>query len=93
MAVQSIFARKTVSVTEMRKNPTQFFIEEPVAVLSNNKTAGYMVSKEMFEQMITLLEAQSGQFSLSQDRLNTIAKTNANLLANASLNELGEFSE
>lgn len=93
MPIQSIYARKTVSVTEMRKHPTKFFIEEPVAVLSNNKTAGYMVSKEMFEQMMDLLEARSGQFSLSQERLDTIAKTNAKLLADATPDDLGEFSE
>ena len=34
--MQRILSEHTVSITELRKNPAQYFIDEPVAVLSNN---------------------------------------------------------
>ena len=53
-----ILAEHTVSMTELRKNPAQYFTDEPIAVLSNNKPAGYMLSASLFEAMIDLLEKQ-----------------------------------
>ena len=31
-----ILAEKSVNITELRKNPAKYFIDQPVAVLSNN---------------------------------------------------------
>ncbi|MBB6054230.1 type I toxin-antitoxin system antitoxin YafN [Tolumonas osonensis] len=53
-----ILAEHTVSMTELRKNPAQYFTDEPIAVLSNNKPAGYMLSASLFEAMVDLLEKQ-----------------------------------
>ena len=53
-----ILAEHTISMTELRKNPAQYFTDEPIAVLSNNKPAGYMLSASLFEAMIDLLEKQ-----------------------------------
>ena len=95
MATQHIYAEQTVSITELRKNPSQFFKEEPVAVLSNNKPAGYMLSAELYEQMIKLLESRGGvvpsQFRPSRARLDEIAKKGEDLLLNASDDRLGTF--
>jgi len=95
VTVQSILAEKTVSVSELRKKPTAYFISEPVAVLSNNKTAGYMVSAELYEQMVRLLESKSenSQFRPSSSRLAAIAALGAEQLLEASEQELGDFEE
>ncbi len=38
-----ILAEKSVNITELRKNPAKYFIDQPVAVLSNNRPAGYLL--------------------------------------------------
>ncbi len=95
MNIQSILAEKTVSVTELRKKPCDYFLDEPVAVLSNNKTAGYMISAELYEQMVALIDSQSktSRFRPSKVRLAQIAEHGSASLLAASEEELGEFCE
>lgn len=48
-----------VSISELKKNPSSVLSaagDYPVAVHNRNKTAGYIVGKEMFEKLIELAE-------------------------------------
>lgn len=56
--MRRILAEQTVSISELRKNPAQYFIDEPVVVLSKNKPVGYMLSAKLFETIVDMLENQ-----------------------------------
>ena len=53
-----ILAEKSVNITELRKNPAKYFIDQPVAVLSNNRPAGYLLSASAFEALMDMLAEQ-----------------------------------
>lgn len=97
--MQRILSEHTVSITELRKNPAQYFIDEPVAVLSNNKPAGYMISASLFETLVDQLERQqaahllNARFRPSAAELKAIAQKGNQLLAESSADELAEFTE
>ncbi|MBY4886371.1 type I toxin-antitoxin system antitoxin YafN [Pantoea sp. DY-15] len=97
--MERILAEKSINITELRKNPAKYFIDEPVAVLSNNKPAGYMISAEVFEELIDLLEEKQGRvhtaarFRPNADRLSDIAEKGQALLQNATDKDLTEFTE
>jgi len=49
----------SVSISDFKKNPASVLAgaeDYPIAVLKRNKTAGYVVSKAMFEKLIELAE-------------------------------------
>ena len=56
---QTIYARNTVSMTDLRRNPSEV-IEvanlAPVAVLNHNKPAAYLISAAAYEDMLEQLE-------------------------------------
>ena len=87
MASHAILAEKAVSVSEARKNLSQYFTDEPVAVLSNNKPAGYMLSAELYEKMLRIIEAsgavEQGLFRPAAARLKEISRVSEELLLNA----------
>lgn len=97
MASHAILAEKAVSVSEARKNLSQYFIDEPVAVLSNNKPTGYMLSAELYEKMLRIIEAsgvaEPGLFRPGAARLKEISRLSEQLLLEADAANLGEFSE
>jgi antitoxin YafN len=97
MRTYPILAEQTVSITELRKNPSQYFIEEPVAVLANNKPAGYMVSAEVYEQMVNIIEQASpsiaSKFRPSKARMEEITRKGMELLENATDEDLADFQE
>lgn len=95
MSTHQIFAEKTASISDVRKNVNQYFIDEPVAVLSNNKTKGYMLSAELFEKMMMIISAQScdSTFRPASARLEVIAHMSEDILLRLNEDELGEFVE
>lgn len=59
LVMQNIFADVTVSVSELKKNPTAVMAGaqgQPVAVLNHNRVMGYMVPAELYEVMMEQLE-------------------------------------
>jgi antitoxin StbD len=57
--MEHIHANLSVSVTELKKNPTALLREangETVAILNHNKPAAYLVPAIIYEKMLDLLE-------------------------------------
>lgn len=97
--MQRILAEHSVSITELRKNPAQYFTDEPIAVLSNNKPTGYTLSAKLFEALVDMLEKQqienqfTAQFRPSTEQLRAIAQHGQALLEQATDDDLGSFIE
>jgi antitoxin StbD len=59
MITQTILARNTVSMTDLRRNPAEVIevaSHSPVAILNHNKPAAYLISAEAYEAMLEQLE-------------------------------------
>lgn len=57
--MEHIFANLSVSVTELKKNPSALLKEangETVAILNHNKPAAYLVPANVYEKMLDLIE-------------------------------------
>lgn len=97
MATNPIYAEQTVSITDLRKSPATYFINEPVAVLSNNRTAGYIVPAEVYQHMVNMIEQAypegRSRFRPSRARLDDIIAQGNELVVNASAADLERFSE
>jgi hypothetical protein len=66
-----ILAEKSVNITELRKNPAKYFIDQPVAVLSNNRPAGYLLSASasVCPVIIILLSSESNTGASSTSKV------------------------
>ena len=97
MSTSPIYAEQTVSITDLRKSPASYFKSEPVAVLSNNRTAGYIVPAEVYQHMVSMIEQAypegRSRFRPSRARLDVIVAEGSELIASASAADLGRFSE
>ena len=59
--MHTVLADLTVSITELKKNPTSVINEaagEPIAILNNNKPTAYLLSAKMYEAIFELMEDQ-----------------------------------
>lgn len=99
MNTQTILADETISISEFRKKPQEYFTDHAIAVLSNNRTAGYIIGAEAYETLLLILrqsqqlETFEGRFRPTAERLREIIEKGANLLENATDEYLGSFSE
>lgn len=56
---QTIYARTTVSMTDLRRNPSGILDDagdSPIAVLNHNKPAAYLLSANAYEALLDRLE-------------------------------------
>lgn len=99
MTTNKILAEETIPVSELRKNPSRYFTDRPIAVMSHNQATGYVVGAELFEKMLAIMEQSqayksvTAQFCPSANRLQQIMTDSTDFLRNASDEDLGKFSE
>jgi len=97
MNTNIILAEQTVSISELKKSPSKFFIDQPVAVLKDNKTTGYILSAKLFEEMVALIEAKNAEttsrFRPTRERMDAITSRGEELLLSSSKEDLNDFSE
>lgn len=101
-ATHTILANETVSVSELKKSPSQYFTDHAIAVLSNNRPTGYVIGAAAYEAMVSMLkqinqtETFPSEFSPTAEEMRKITAKGMALLENASnqdLENLGSFSE
>jgi antitoxin StbD len=71
--METIYANLSVSMTEFKKNPAKIVRsadKKPVAVLSHNKPAFYMLTPELFEALLDELDDKN-LVELARQRLAT----------------------
>ncbi|MBI3186876.1 MAG: type I toxin-antitoxin system antitoxin YafN [Gammaproteobacteria bacterium] len=99
MTTQVMLADETVSISEFRKKPQIYFTDHPIAVLSNNRTAGYIVGAEAFEAMLAIIQQSQqgetfpGRFQPSASRMRSITQKAESLLMTRSKKQLQTFTE
>jgi antitoxin StbD len=57
--MERLYARASVSISELKKNPTRIINQSegaPVAVLNHNKPSAYIIPAEVFEALMEKLE-------------------------------------
>ena len=57
--MQSLYAKRAASVTELKKNPGVLLQDakgEPVVILNHNKPMAYFLSAELFEGLMELID-------------------------------------
>jgi antitoxin YafN len=99
MNTQTILAEETVSITDFRKNPKGYFTDHAIGVLSNNRPAGYVIGAVAYEAMVAIVKQSvgnsffEGRFMPTAERMKEITQQGAQLLDNASEEDLEQFSE
>lgn len=98
MSTHQIYAEETISVTSLRSQITRILEKKrPVAILSHNETAGYIVNAEVFARLVEAAERADpslrAQFRPSADRLRQISENSAEILLGLNEERLAEFDE
>ena len=101
-ATHTILADETVSVSELKKSPSQYFTDHAIAVLSNNRPTGYVIGAAAYEAMVAMLrqfnqtKTFQSKFCPTAEEMRKITAKGMELLENASdkdIETLGDFSE
>ena len=56
---QTIYAKTTVSMTDLRRNPSKILDDAndmPVAILNHNRAEAYLLSAKAYEKLLDLLD-------------------------------------
>ena len=102
MRTHTILANESVSMTDLRNNLKDYFTDHAIAVLSNNKPAGYVIGASAYEAMVNLLmqaqqtETFDASFVPASERLKAITRKGMEMIEDASskeLDKLGQYSE
>ena len=89
-----ILAEKSVNITELRKNPAKYFIDQP-----NNRPAGYLLSASAFEALMDMLAEQEekkpikARFRPSAARLEEITRRAEQYLNDMTDDDFNDFKE
>ncbi len=57
--MESVLAKCTVSVSELKKNPSSLIEQsegEPIAILNHNKPTAYLIPADTYEMMVEQIE-------------------------------------
>jgi len=60
-------AGSSVNISEFRKSPRRYFLDDPVKVLPRGRPIGYLISPEYFETMLVLLAQHEEPAILKED--------------------------
>lgn len=98
MSVQPLLAEETISITKLRTQLAKVLKRKrPVAILSHNETAGYIVNAEVFARLVELAERAApeirAEFQPSAARLTAITAESTKILLESSDEQLAEFRE
>ncbi|VAW51426.1 hypothetical protein MNBD_GAMMA06-1196 [hydrothermal vent metagenome] len=101
-STHTILADETVSVSDLKKSPSQYFTDHAIAVLSNNRPAGYVIGASAYEALVSMLsqcqqgETFFGEFRPTASRMREITTKGMELLQNAptdDLEKLGNYTK
>jgi antitoxin StbD len=57
MSIDTIYADKFVSITELKRSPAQLIaMKEAVAIFRNNKAEAYLVPSDLYQELMEKLE-------------------------------------
>lgn len=90
MSMRPIFADVTVSISDLRKKPQEYFTNHAIAVLSSNRPVGYVIGAAAYESLVsTLRQSQQadtfeGRFRPTAERLREIGEGGMKYLEDAS---------
>lgn len=97
--MRSLVPDKVIPIDELRKAPEECFIDQAVAVSSDDKIIGYLLNATLYEEIMSIIRQSEqtdtfeGNFQVSEERLREIANQAELVLSKATDSELDSYSE